>query len=110
MGIGTEKRCADHSCRQPNQVNPPEFDPYPVTLQLPKGNRGASGLPTVTLILRNGFRPFSFDTAPEAPGTYYDIMIHVESIETPLTVMGPVEEFGPNAKWGLQFWRTCKDS
>ena len=57
MGIGTEKRCADHSCPQPNLANPPGVDPLPTDASAPKGNRGAFGPSTVTLIRRNGFGP-----------------------------------------------------
>ena len=57
MGIGTEKRCADHSYRQPDQANPPGVDPLSSDASAPKGNRGALGRPTVILIRRNGFGP-----------------------------------------------------
>ena len=57
MGIGTGKRCADHSCPQPNSANPPGVDLVPSDASAPKGNRGAFGPPTVTLIRRCGFGP-----------------------------------------------------
>ena len=54
---GPKKRCADHSCLQPNLANPPGVDPLLRDAAAPKGNRGAFGFQTVTLIRKSRFGP-----------------------------------------------------